>query len=310
LSDPLVFVHDFQVPGLHRPPGLRAGFHAESDDPASGLRHAGEQWAPARFRIDPHRHPVWELYLQADGVSRWSAGGERVFTLRPGQLFAVAPEVTHHMTGPPSGDHHFYFAALDPAPALARHPAFADAWHDLPTAVHRDDAHSLAEPFAALIRELTVRQALSGEGLLLAVDRLVLEVTRLLLPDRPAPRLALHPAVVRVRDLLERDYRRPWTIAELADLVGLAPTYLAGVFARDVGLSPHRYLTQRRVERAQQLLQGSDLSVTAIALEVGFSSGQHLARVFRQLTGVRPLDYRRATRPDQPGAAGPGADRH
>ena len=281
------------MPALSRPSGLRAGFHAECEDRATGLFYAGEQWAPERFRIDPHEHPVWELYLQADGASRWSAGGDQVFALRPGHLFAVAPGVTHHMTGPPSGNHHFYFAALDPAPALARHPALATGWHRLPRAAHVGDAHRLTDPFAGLIRELTVRQALSGEGLVLAVDRLVLETTRLFLPGVPAPRLLLHPAVLRVREVLERDYRRPWTTAELAGPVGLAPAYLATVFTRDVGMSPHRYLTQCRVQQAQRLLQGSDLSVTAIGVEVGFSSGQHMARVFRQVTGLRPVDYRR-----------------
>lgn len=63
------------MPELGRPIGLRAGFHAAADDPVSGLLHAGEQWAPARFLIDRHSHPVWELYFQMHGVTRWTAAG-------------------------------------------------------------------------------------------------------------------------------------------------------------------------------------------------------------------------------------------
>jgi AraC-like DNA-binding protein len=98
--------------------------------------------------------------------------------------------------------------------------------------------------------------------------------------------------VARVRALLDREYRRHWTLAELAGRVGLAPTYLAGLFTRELGMPPHRYLKERRVGRARQLLRGSDLPVTAIALETGFASGQHLARVFRDVTGHSPRQYR------------------
>jgi transcriptional regulator GlxA family with amidase domain len=96
-----------------------------------------------------------------------------------------------------------------------------------------------------------------------------------------------------VQDLLDRDYARRWTLRELADRVGLAPTYLSGQFTADVSQPPHRYLLERRVDRARQLLETSELSITAIGIEVGFGSGQHLARVFRRLTGYTPREYRR-----------------
>jgi AraC family transcriptional regulator len=57
---------------------------------------------------------------------------------------------------------------------------------------------------------------------------------------------------------------------------------------------PHRYLLERRIERAAELLAGTDLPVTAVALEVGFASGPHLSRAFRAATGCTPRDYRRS----------------
>jgi AraC-like DNA-binding protein len=290
------FVHELKAPArpvISRPTGLRAGFHAEPGTTVSGLRHAGEQWAPRRFLIRGHAHPVWELYLQVHGISRWTAAGQR-FTLGPWHLLGVAPGVVHRMAEESAGGLHFYYAGIDPRPSLARHPALAASWPVLPPAVHRAACAGLADPFQQLTRELTARRALRDVGLALAVDRLVLEVARLLGPGREAPELAGHPAVARVRALLDREYQRRWTLAELADVAGLAPGYLAGRFAREVGQPPHRYLTERRVERARHLLRTSDLPVTAIALEVGFGSGQHLARVYRQLTGASPRDHRPA----------------
>jgi AraC-like DNA-binding protein len=297
LPDVPQFVHDLQVP-VSRPTGLRAGFHAQLSQPAggahqaSGVHHAGEQWAPARFLIRRHTHPVWELYLQVHGLSRWTAAGRR-YTLAPGHLFAVAPGVVHHMAEESAANHHFYFAGIDTALVFGRHPALAHRWRDLPPALHRADAQPLAGPFAQLARELTAKRPYREEGLALAADRLVLEASRLLAPGAAAPELAVHPAIGQVRTLLHRDYARGWTLAELADRAGLAPTYLAGLFVREVGMPPHRYLNERRVERARQLLRTSDLSITAIGIEVGFGSGQHLARVFRQVSGCTPREYRR-----------------
>jgi AraC-like DNA-binding protein len=288
------------VPDLDRPHGLRAGFHATADatadDPASGLVHAGEQWAPAQFLIEPHTHPVWEIYLQMHGVTRWVAGGTS-YLLKPGHLLAVAPQVTHHLAGPVNGgSHHFYFAAIDLAPVMRRQPNLVTGWSTNAEVIHRADADGLTEAFAQLVDELTTRHEYPVEGLTLAVDRIMLAVTRLFAPSNAVPRLAVHPAIRTVKELLDRHYQQRWTLAELADRVGLAPGYLAGLFSAQLGQPPHRYLNERRIERARQLLSSSDLTVTAIAISLGFSSSQHFARTFGQLAGCSPTQYRHAAR--------------
>ena len=76
------------------------------------------------------------------------------------------------------------------------------------------------------------------------------------------------------------------------DRVGLAPSYLAELFVDHLGQPPHRYLNERRIERARQLLEGSDLTITALALSLGYGSSHRFARVFRPLTGTTPTAYR------------------
>lgn len=290
-------VHNHQVPDritptLVRPPDLRAGFAAEVNDlTGSGLVHAGEQWAPARFMIEEHTHPVWEWYLQMHGMTRWFAD-HHVWTIRPGDLFGVAPSTRHAMAETPGVNHHFYYAAFDPSPALGRQVDLADAWPVRAKAVHLTNASGLIDPFAQLIKELTVRQDYLDVGLRLVVDRLLLELTRRLQQGPTTRAFGIHPAVHEVKTIIDREYARGTSLKELADIVGLAPNYLAGLFSAQMARSPHQYQTEQRLARAQQLLTTSDLSITAIAAEVGFSSGQHLARVFRQLTSTTPRVYR------------------
>lgn len=269
---------------IHRPSGLRAGFHADGFAPGSGLLHAGEQWVPEQFLIEPHDHPVWEIYLQQHGTTHWIAGGES-YALHPGHLFAVPPGMTHHLAGR-SGNHHFYFAAIDLEVVGRRHPGLR-----MPRTVVHQEAGELAYAFAQLVRELTTRYEYADTGLALAVDHLVLAVSRSLAPAA-VPQLAMHPAVRMVKRLLDQEFHEHWTLKELADRVGLAPAYLAELFAGELGQPPHRYLNERRIDRARQLLESSDVTITALALSLGFSSSQHFARVFRQLTRVTPTAFR------------------
>jgi AraC family transcriptional regulator len=248
--------------------------------------HAGEQWVPEHFLIEPHEHPVWEIYLQLHGITRWVAGDES-YLLQPGHLFAVPPGLVHHLVGR-SGNHHFYFAAVDLETVVRRQPALAASW---PTTVVHREAGDVVYAFAQLVRELTTRYEYAASGLTLAVDHLVLAVARAMTP-KAAPQLAMHPAVRTVKRLLDQEFEERWTLGELADRVGLAPSYRAGLFVDHLGQPPHRYLNERRVDRARQLLETSDLSITAMAVSLGFSSSQHFARVFRQLTGTTPTTYR------------------
>ena len=84
------------------------------------------------------------------------------------------------------------------------------------------------------------------------------------------------------------------SLDELAAEVRLSPFHFARMFKQSVGVPPRVYLTRLRMEKACELLERTDLPVTEIAQEVGYSSNQVLARVFVKHQGMSPSDYRRA----------------
>lgn len=281
------------APAFTRPDCLRAGFAAHLNDLSdSGLLHVGEQWAPQQFMINAHSHPTWEFYLQMHGVTRWKAD-EQVWTVRPGDLLGVPPETLHCMAEESSANIHFMYAAFDPSRSWARAASLGEAWVGHESVIHLHSASRLIEPFAQLVNEVTTTQEFFETGLVLALDRITLELTRQLRPAHRGRALDMHPAVHETQTTLDRDFDRPWLLKDLADRVSLAPNYLAALFSAELGRGPHEYQTERRIARAKQLLTASDLSVTTIAMEVGFSSGQHLARTFRHVTGMTPSAYRK-----------------
>ncbi|WP_017660335.1 helix-turn-helix domain-containing protein [Baaleninema simplex] len=92
-----------------------------------------------------------------------------------------------------------------------------------------------------------------------------------------------------INDSLDRDIK----LADLAQLVGISKFHFSRLFDRSMGVSPHQYLLQQRVERAKQLLKHSQLPISDIALQCGFNSQSHLSHAFRKLTGVTPSVYRK-----------------
>ena len=112
-----------------------------------------------------------------------------------------------------------------------------------------------------------------------------LELTRVGLVDR-----RLRRAVELMHARLDREL----PLEELAGAAYLSPFHFARLFKKATGTSPHAYLAALRIERAQQLLASTALSVTEIGSRVGYQSPSHFGKAFRQATGLTPRAFRSA----------------
>lgn len=83
------------------------------------------------------------------------------------------------------------------------------------------------------------------------------------------------------------------TLEEIADHVHLSRIYFHNLFVAAVGQTPHRYLLERRLARAQQMLMTTDKALSEIALECGFSSQSYLNQVFKKELNCTPRQYKR-----------------
>jgi AraC family transcriptional regulator len=100
----------------------------------------------------------------------------------------------------------------------------------------------------------------------------------------------------RCLELMQERLTEDISLDELAVEARLSPFHFARMFKESVGVPPRVYLTRLRLERACELLETTDLPVTEIAFEVGYSSNQVLARLFLKHRHMTPSDYRRAVR--------------
>jgi AraC-like DNA-binding protein len=91
---------------------------------------------------------------------------------------------------------------------------------------------------------------------------------------------------------MDRAYAEPLNVRAVAAVAHLSEAHFARSFRAVFGETPHRYLQRRRVERSMFLLRETDRSVIDICFDVGFTSRGTFSRMFREIVGEAPSDYR------------------
>jgi AraC family transcriptional regulator len=99
----------------------------------------------------------------------------------------------------------------------------------------------------------------------------------------------------RIKLVLASDLGRRWTLAEIAAEIGGSPVYLTQVFQQVEGIPLYRYQLRLRLARALDLLGKYD-DITALGLDLGFSSHSHFSALFRQTYGYSPSKFRQMAR--------------
>ena len=90
------------------------------------------------------------------------------------------------------------------------------------------------------------------------------------------------------------------TVSELADFCHCSESYIRRIFKRRTGVNINIYVNKMRVEQAKNYLSKSENSIAEIALGVGFNDPNYFSRVFTQIIGISPSEYRRRFRTDHP----------
>ena len=95
---------------------------------------------------------------------------------------------------------------------------------------------------------------------------------------------------------IEQRLGEPLNIARLADALNLSPSRFSHLFREQVGVSPMRFVRDRRMERAAALLESTFLTVKEVMARVGCNDPSHFARDFRAHHGISPREWRLGAR--------------
>lgn len=96
-----------------------------------------------------------------------------------------------------------------------------------------------------------------------------------------------------VLDYIQAHLDQDLGLHQLANLLQLSPRYFAELFKQSMGVAPHQYVIQQRIERAQQFLKQGEMTITEVACRTGFANQSHLTRHFKRLVGITPGAFRR-----------------
>jgi AraC family transcriptional regulator len=111
---------------------------------------------------------------------------------------------------------------------------------------------------------------------------------------RDPSELMLSPMQVRrVSEYLRAHLTCNVRLAELADQVSLSPHYFSMLFKHSLGLSPHHYVLRECIYEAQKRLADGQMSISQVAMSLGFADQSHFSQTFRKITGTTPKRFRK-----------------
>lgn len=256
-----------------------------------------------------HSHNGFEFYFCIQGSGRYIAG-ERIHALGPGTFTVVKPMALHLSRPDIHVPFHRYVLAVERIyleSLYASDQAAAALIGQWLPAAHRDSLHvqlnarqllNVQETLSRLVREIKEKQPfyeLSVRSMLL---QLFTQLGRYE-SDREAVQQGSGERKRLAENMLScimEQYREPLRTEDLCRRFHLSRSYLYRIFKENTGASINEFLTAFRVNKAKELLQGTELPVTEVASSVGFQDISHFCHTFKRLAGMTPSGYRSAHR--------------
>jgi AraC family L-rhamnose operon regulatory protein RhaS len=261
-------------------------------------------------RLPEHRNGGLEVHYIARGHLHWEIEG-RQFLLPPRSVFFTFPWEKHGSCADFEPGHFFHFVVFRTQNPVKMEPKKlrlakgfglsgneqGEIFSKLASVRNRCFAASqdFAWVIARLAKELTEPGTMARTNII-AFSRAVLceLVKNANATEVQNQKNSLsEPRVLRFVDELRTRCTEPWTLNSMAGACRLKRTQFETLTKELTGDTPSRLLNRFRIRQSQQPLRSSKKTITEIAFNSGFSSSQHFARIFKNLTGVTPSQYRR-----------------
>lgn len=221
----------------------------------------------------------------------WQVEGERKQFgqwMNPGDCHIVPANLTFHSNC--FGNSRLFLMALEPT-LLERAAQDIGGQDSTKLRHHLGSSDTVLKHFGQLIQIELDSGGLGGQ---LYVESLAQALAVHLLRHYSMEQRSNHPQgasqhkLRQVNDYINEFLDQNLTLANLAQVAQLSPTYFATLFKQSTGVSPHQFVIQRRIEQAKKLLRQGELTLSEIALQVGEAHQSHLNYHFKRIVGVTP----------------------
>ncbi|GAA3409649.1 helix-turn-helix domain-containing protein [Paenibacillus hodogayensis] len=226
-----------------------------------------------------HRHRCFELvyYIGGAGLTRLQ---ELEYRYEPNTYTIIPPGMPHDERR--TEDTEVLFIG------------FSLTSRDMPALQHGLFQDGPRSPVLALLlsmkAEMQEKNAFYAQKLNMRISEALIEHSRSVAPAQSG-----HPGnhLLYAKTFMDENCGQKIAVEDLADMVGYSYDHFRHLFKQKFGMSPIRYLLDKRLEKARSLLRYTELPVTAVALECGFSNDAQFCTLFRREIGETPLSYRR-----------------
>ena len=244
--------------------------------------------APNWFNIQ-HSHDFCEILYVAGGAGEAILEGKK-FRLAPGDLVVVNPGTLHEERSDAKAPLRLIFLAIRDfaVPGLPGGCLSQEKYRVLSCGEYRYKMDIyLRELLQETSSQIEFYQEIS-QGLVSALLVLVMRLIRI----NPEDEAALSQECQKIKEYLDQNFTSPITLDSLSETVYISKHYLSHLFKEQTGVSPIKYLTSKRMEKACELLSETELPVSEVSKAVGYENPLYFSQVFKRIYGISPVKYR------------------
>ena len=244
--------------------------------------------APNWFNIQ-HSHDFCEILYVAGGAGEAILEGKK-FRLAPGDLVVVNPGTLHEERSDAKAPLRLIFLAIRDfaVPGLPAGCLSQEKYRVLSCGEYRYKMDIyLRELLQETSSQIEFYQEIS-QGLVSALLVLVMRLIRI----NPEDEAALSQECQKIKEYLDQNFTSPITLESLSETVYISKHYLSHLFKEQTGVSPIKYLTSKRMEKACELLSETELPVSEVSKAVGYENPLYFSQVFKRIYGISPVKYR------------------
>jgi len=248
----------------------------------------GRNVAKPDYRSGPRQIDYYSMHFVREGRVELLYGNQ-VAVLGRGDLFCLFPHVTYvYRIVPSPRTLEMVWLAFDgdqAGPMLAM-AGISEQKPYLHGAVNKD--------LDILLQQMLQVMSVRGTKYVLALNGLIYRMFAGLIPEQEPETVRTETAgwVRQSITFMNAHYAEQITVADVAGQIGIDRSHFSRVFSQTVGMPPVKYLQKLRMDRGSDLLRGTSLSITEIALTIGYPDLYSFTRAFRNHFGTSPRKFR------------------